>query len=234
VADRDAELAALRTEREWEVSALSALLEQERAELARVKTMLAAAPKKDAESAHDGALESLRAEMDRAREEAVARVRAELETQRESERREFETKRDEAVATARRDSQERIAALEARVSELTNHLARARESLDAERRYRLVEDAETADRMDALETQIASQAEELKKATSDLETSRAEIAELEGEIVVLRGELATMRRQAEQDATSARAANEQLEHERALLERAKALLEKVSGGETPS
>jgi DNA-binding response OmpR family regulator len=280
-ADHEAQISALKTENEWEVSALGALLDQERAEAKHVRTANEDALR-TAQAEYKGAIEALEnalaneqqlraVEVDKVKRTqtklaeiesalgAVRRKRTELEETHKATVRElaakYEVKRaaleaklaqvsgtqstqDEAVsqlrnrhgaelAAARLEQTGRMANLERRVEELTAQLATTRENLDHERRDRLVEEAETQDRFDALESAVAAKNTEIERLGHELEVARAEVPQLEAEIVVLRSELVNLRRQADQEAVAAQVATDQLSKNRVLLDRAKQALEGV-------
>jgi hypothetical protein len=119
--------------------------------------------------------------------------------------------------------------LEARIAELERLVARGRETLDLERRDRLREEGETMMQIDELEERVTSANAQIGALTSELAHLREEVPALEGEIGALRAELSIVRTKLESESALARVANEQVERNRKLLDRAKETLAALVG-----
>jgi len=190
-------------------------------------------------------------ERDSAASKARAQARAELEAalrqQREADihqatadlKMELEGARAAAVAELRREQTAELDRLRteqtrersetaARVEAVERALASAREALEGERRARIEERTAAAARIDALESFVATRGIEIEQMREVVE-GNPEVAALEGEIVMLRTELTQARRALEEHAGLARAADEQIERHRLLLERARDALGELLG-----
>jgi chromosome segregation ATPase len=82
-------------------------------------------------------------------------------------------------------------------------------------------------RADGFEALVASHLESIDEVSRELEQARAEVPELKGELAVLRAEVSSLRRKLDDEAVRTRAATEQLDRNRALLERARTALAEV-------
>ncbi len=146
--------------------------------------------------------------------EAVQRARDEAEVEYAAQLADVHANRDDAVSTARGAETERIDGLTTQIAELSRALASNRESLDAERRDRLKEEAGTANELEALEIELNSARNELASKSTEIES---------------------LRRTLEHESIVTRAAVEELERERTLIAQAKTVLsELVSRIDDPS
>jgi chromosome segregation ATPase len=121
-------------------------------------------------------------------------------------------------------------AAERRIQDLEPLVARTRESLDLERRERLRQEGETAVKLETLEERIAARDADVTAASHELEGLREEVVALEREIAAMRSELAGARTRVENESAMARAAHEELEKNRQLITRARALLADLVDG----
>lgn len=120
--------------------------------------------------------------------------------------------------------EERRVALERSVGDLEALVAGTREALDFERRDRLREEGAWMNQVDELEARIAERDTELTEARRESAELREEIPALEAEIAALRSEVASARTKLDNEAALVRAANDQLERNKKLLDRARAAL----------
>jgi DNA repair exonuclease SbcCD ATPase subunit len=152
-------------------------------------------------SAH--AEESLKSALEQLREAAC--LRSTLDLMREQHAQELEEAAKAHTAAIDASHAQQIAALEAQTADLSKALARSRENLDAERRNRLEEEAQTMTEMDALEAAVAEKDAELTRVRADLE----------------------------RESRAVKAALDQLESDRTLIAQAKTLLSELVARSEP-
>jgi hypothetical protein len=188
----------------------------------------------------------------KARTQARTELEAALRQQRDTDlhaatvelKMELEGERAAAVAELRREQTAEIDRLHteqtrersegaARVEAIERALASAREALEGERRARIEERTAAAARIDALESLVSTRGVEIEQMRDAVE-GNPEVAALEGEIVMLRTELTQARRALEEHEGLARAADEQIERHRVLLERARDALGELLGTKSES
>jgi len=175
-----------------------------------------AAMRTQREADHDEANAELRIELEGARAAAIAEMRRAQAT--ELERLEGERAKERAEAVGRAEAIERA-------------MAAAREALEKERRARIEERTSAAARIDALEQLAQSRNVEVALHRRQADEAHSEVPALEAEIAVLRTELTEARRLLDERATLAKSADEQLDRQRALLERARDALAEALGRE---
>jgi DNA-binding response OmpR family regulator len=170
-ADLDKQLSEMRMERDR--VAMLAGKDKVAAE-ARERALTEKLREIEARSTH--AEESLKSAVEQVRE--AASLRSTLDLMREQHAQELDAAAKDRKAAMDASHAQQLAGLEQQNAELQKAVARSRESLDAERRHRLVEDAETMKEMDALEASVAAKDEEIARLTKDLarETSAAKAA----------------------------------------------------------
>ncbi len=108
-------------------------------------------------------------------------------------------------------------------------MAAARDALEKERRARLEERTSAGARIDALEQLAQSRNAEAALHRRQADEAHSEVPALEAEIAVLRTELTEARRLLDERAALARSADDQLDRQRALLERARDALAEALG-----
>ncbi len=175
-----------------------------------------AAMRSQREADHDEANAELRIELEGARAAAIAEMRRSQAT--ELERLEGERAKERAEAVGRVEAIERA-------------MTAAREALEKERRARIEERTSAAARIDALEQLAQSRNVEVALHRRQADEAHSEVPALEAEIAVLRTELTEARRLLDERATLAKSADEQLDRQRALLERARDALAEALGRE---
>jgi DNA-binding response OmpR family regulator len=179
----------------------------------QARAELEAALRQQRETDIHQATAELKIELEGARAAAVAELRREQEVELDHMRTEQTRERSEGAA---------------RVEAIERAMASAREALEGERRARIEERTAAAARIDALESLVATRGFEIEQMRDAVE-GNPEVAALEGEIVMLRTELTHSRRALEEHAGLARAADEQIERHRVLLERARDALGELLG-----
>lgn len=200
--------AALATER----ATATANLENERARVRELEAKLADGTRatKEVSVARHAALEAAKA----VSIERQARMRAEKRVA-DLERAAEEEKRSREGALAELEA-ERSAHAASR-----GELAAARAAAEEERSAR----TDDRQRAEALEATTLEQQQALEAFHRDVMEARAEIGELEAEIAVLRGELTNVRRELDHEAIASAALEAEVERNRELLRRARALLD---------
>jgi chromosome segregation ATPase len=128
-----------------------------------------------------------------------------------------------------KDSAHEQAESRARLDATDRALAAARGALEGERRARVEERTAAAARIDALETLVVARADEGERLRRDANEAHTELAALEAEIAVLRTEVTEMRRRIEEQTAVARATDEQIDRQRALLDRARSAIGELVG-----
>ena len=179
----------------------------------QARTELEAALRAQRETDIHQATAELKMELEGARAAAVAELRREQDAELDRLRAEQTRERSEGAA---------------RVEAIERAMASAREALDGERRARIEERTAAAARIDALESLVLTRGVEIEQMRDAVE-GNPEVAALEGEIVMLRTELTQARRALEEHVGLARAADEQIERHRVLLERARDALGELLG-----
>jgi DNA-binding response OmpR family regulator len=253
IADRArAEQDEARRQLEHELSQLREQLETERhaAELRRTHAVA------DAEAASQAALATAAAERDRLEKEHALRI-AELRQQQAADMEdrmariaaEHATRQYEIVGDTRLRYEKELAAREARWQrerdELLSRLAQAaseqealetrlqlevaavQRELEGERSARAAEMEEKTSHLQGNAELLDAQKEENERLVGEITDAYGEIALLESEIVVLRNELVTMRIQLDDRAIVARSTAEQMEQDRALLDKTQKELEET-------
>ena len=200
--------AALATER----ATAAANLENERARVRELEAKLADGTRatKEVSVARHAALEAAKA----VSVERQARMRAEKRVA-DLERAAEEEKRSREGALVELEA-ERSAHAASR-----GELAAARAAAEEERSAR----TDDRQRAEALEATTLEQQQALEAFHRDVMEARAEIGELEAEIAVLRGELTNVRRELDHEAIASAALEAEVERNRELLRRARALLD---------
>jgi DNA-binding response OmpR family regulator len=160
--------------------------------------------------------------------QATAELKIELEGARAAAVAELRREQDAELDRLRADQTRERSETAARVEAIERAMASAREALEGERRARIEERTAAAARIDALEALVATRGVEIEQMRDAVE-GNPEVAALEGEIVMLRTELTQARRALEEHAGLARAADEQIERHRVLLERARDALGELLG-----
>jgi len=238
----DQELGRVRTERERAVAEQAALTEQlaQAERTAKEKVERADTSQKHLRAAHTAEINLLReahgnaiGARDRALASSLERVthdteervtralltehaaqlaRAEQTAQDEAavehsaELRELRAETERKLAEVRANEGTRVEVVSTQIAELSRALTSGREALDGERRLRLKNEANLAAQLEALQRQAD---------------------ELRAKLVVSEEETRAMQRSAEQEGITARAALEELEHERTLIAQAKTVLSEL-------
>jgi DNA-binding response OmpR family regulator len=165
--------------------------------------------------------------------QATAELKMELEGERAAEVAELRREQTAEIDRLRTEQTRERSEGAARVEAIERALASAREALDGERRARIEERTAAAARIDALESLVSTRGVEIEQMRDAVE-GNPEVAALEGEIVMLRTELTQARRALEEHEGLARAADEQIERHRVLLERARDALGELLGTKSES
>jgi CheY-like chemotaxis protein len=214
---------------EAEASLRSAALDYE-AKVAELRLMLAH-ELSESGRAHDAALAAAR-EQSRAEAlaEAETRVGAEAARSLSELRAELEAARDGALSRLERVTEEAAgerSAMERRLHEQEQTFARAREELETERQTLLADAREAQSLIAGLEALVDSRMEDVERLGRDLDEARTEAPALEAEIAALRTELTSMRLKLDSQALTSEAAQRRIEHDEALLAKAKEALTKA-------